>query len=119
MNIIPIFALILNFIYIRRKKYFYVDHIIFTIHLFCASFIFILVISLFSKLNELTGSGLFKILNDLIILVIFFYEYKALRNFYEQRRGKTIVKFFLINFLAYIAMTLLVIGLLIISALQI
>ncbi len=116
---LPIFALILNLLYIRRHRYLYVDHVIFTLHLFCATFIFILLIAASSKLRTFTGSGIFSLLNAAIILLIFFYQYKALRNFYGQGRGKTIAKFLLLNMLAGIAMTLLVTALLIISALQI
>ncbi|MBC7867208.1 MAG: hypothetical protein H7X88_06725, partial [Gloeobacteraceae cyanobacterium ES-bin-316] len=31
----------------------------------------------------------------LLVLLLFVYEYKAMRNFYGQRRFKTIVKFFI------------------------
>jgi hypothetical protein len=51
---LPIVALILNLLYIRRKQFSYVDHVIFTIHLFCAAFIFILFMSLSSKLQATT-----------------------------------------------------------------
>jgi hypothetical protein len=116
---LPVFALILKMLYIRRKQYLYVDHIIFTLHLFCATFIFILLISLFSKLGELTGAWIFSLISAVILLLIFFYQYKALRNFYSQGRWKTIIKFLLINMLAGVAMGLMVFALLIISALQI
>jgi hypothetical protein len=116
---LPIFALILNMLYFRRKQYFYVDHIIFTLHLFCATFIFILFIALCSKMVELTGLKLFSAISSLFVLLSFFYEYKALRNFYGQGRLKTIIKFLLLNMLAVMTLSLLVAALLIISAFQI
>ncbi len=116
---LPLFALILNFLYHSRKQYLYVDHVIFTIHLFCATFIFILLIALSTKLKNLTGVGLFSLLNAVIVLLIFFYQYKALRNFYSQGRGKTMLKFILLNMAAGMVMSLLLFALLIISALQI
>ena len=116
---LPIFALILNILYIRRKQYLYVDHVIFTVHLFCATFIFILLIALSTKLKNLTGVGIFSFLNALILLLIFFYQYKALRNFYGQGRGKTMIKFIILNMLAGMAMSLLLAALLIIAAIQI
>ena len=116
---LPVFALILNMLYFRRKQYLYVDHIIFTLHLFCATFIFILFIALCSKWGELTGLKIFSAISSIIVLLAFFYEYKALRNFYGQGRLKTIIKFLLLNMLAGIALSLLVAALIIISALQI
>jgi hypothetical protein len=116
---LPIFAFILNMLYFRRKQYLYVDHIIFTLHLFCAIFIFILFIALFSKWGGLTGLKIFSALSSLFVLLAFFYEYKALRNFYGQGRVKTIIKFLLLNMLAGMALSLLVAALIIISAFQI
>ena len=116
---LPIVALFLNLLYIRRKQFSYVDHVIFTIHLFCAAFIFILLMSLSSKLRDTTGLGILSIINMFIVLLIYFYQYKALRNFYGQGRLKTIAKFFLLNLLTGITISLLLGALLIISALQI
>jgi hypothetical protein len=89
---LPIFALILNILYIRRKQYVYVDHVIFTVHLFCATFIYILLIALSAKLKNLTGSGFFSLLSAIFILL---------------------------NMAAGMVMTLLLMALLIISAIQI
>jgi hypothetical protein len=36
----------------------------------------------------------------LLFISAFFYEYKAMRRFYKQGRGKTILKFFLLNMAA-------------------
>ncbi len=116
---LPLFALFLNLLYARRKQYLYVDHLIFTVHLFCASFIFILLFALITRLKNLTGLGILSLLNVALVFLIFFYQYKALRNFYGQSRGKTFVKFLLLNTLASVAMSLLVTALLIIAAIQI
>jgi Protein of unknown function (DUF3667) len=116
---LPLFAFFLWILYIRKKKYYYVDHIIFTLHLFCASFIFILFIALFRQLEDLSGWGIWGYLNPMIFLLIIYYQYKALRNFYSQGRGKTILKLILLNIMAYIGMVLLLAGLLIFTAFQI
>lgn len=116
---LPIVAFILKLLYLRRKQFLYVDHVIFTVHLFCAAFIFILLMALGSKLRTATGWGLMGFINMVLVLLIYFYEYKALRNFYGQGRLKTIAKFLLLNLLTGTAMTLLLAALLIIAALQI
>jgi len=91
---IPLFALVLWLLYIRsRKRYYFVAHGIFTIHLYCA--VFLLLIATY-PLNFM-GNGTPQILH-LVLLLAFpaIYIYKALRRFYKQRRFKTLVKFFII-----------------------
>jgi hypothetical protein len=104
---LPLFALLLQLLYIRRKKYFYVNHVVFTIHLYCATFIIILLGMLLNQIVvTLAGSS-----TDWIGIVFFltggFYWYKALRGFYEQRRFKTIMKYILIMFLSMFIMAFL------------
>jgi hypothetical protein len=76
---LPIFAFILHMLYIRRKQFLYVDHVIFTVHFFCAAFIFILVMALSSKLQKVAGmvSLVFSVLS--ILLTLF---YLKSRHFY-------------------------------------
>ena len=38
---LPLFALMLQMLYARRKKFYYVNHVVFTIHLYCGTFIII------------------------------------------------------------------------------
>jgi hypothetical protein len=117
---LPIFALFLQLLYIReRKKYFYVNHIIYTLHLYCAFFILILL-SLF------TGSlfGLFNIHKTGWLIFIFslgalFYWYKSMRNFYEQSRVKTVFKLFLLSIMSFIIGSVLLVLLLMFSIISI
>ena len=103
---LPIFALLLQLLYIR-KKLFYSDHAIFTIHLYIATFIFLLAIFGFIALEEATNWGILGFVIPLSILVVYFYQYKALRRFYGDSRRKTIFKFVLLNFLSFIMMVFL------------
>ncbi len=104
---LPLFALLLQLLYVRRKNFYYVNHVVFTIHLYCGTFIILLAEmatrGLFSAFN-MAESGLLK---GLFILLAFFYWYKSLRNFYEQRRAKTILKYMLIMFLSIFIMAIL------------
>jgi hypothetical protein len=57
--------------------------------------------------------------NVLFGLATFFFMYKSMRNFYEQRRAKTILKYLLMLFLSLILMTVIFIIFFIFSAMAI
>ena len=97
--LLPLFALILKLVYVRRKQFYYVDHVIFTIHLYVFIFLVMLVTFGISKLKAVLGWDWLNIVSVIFVLGIFFYFYKALRNFYKQRRAKTILKYFILLFL--------------------
>ncbi|MEO6488518.1 MAG: DUF3667 domain-containing protein [Ferruginibacter sp.] len=104
---LPIFALILKLLYIRRKNFYYSNHVIFSTHLYVFVFIVLLLIL---GLNQLKDQLHWDWLTYVLIAVyayIFFYEYKAMRNFYCQRRGKTIMKYLLLNFIMFFIILLL------------
>ncbi|MFN3665037.1 MAG: DUF3667 domain-containing protein [Sediminibacterium sp.] len=104
---LPLFALLLQLLYARRKQFYYVNHVIYSIHLYCAIFIIILaglwlnsiLIWITHKESDWIG-GLFT-------LAGFFYLYKSMRNFYGQRRGKTILKYILLLFASMLVMVFL------------
>ena len=94
---LPLFALLLQMLYARRKQFYYVNHAIFTVHLYIFIFIVMLLLFGMAKLNSQLNWTFLKIVMFLLYTALFFYEYKALRNFYQQRRAKTIFKFLLLN----------------------
>jgi len=94
--LLPLFALFLKLLYIRRKDFYYTDHAIFTIHFYIFIFIQMLLIFGISKINSVTGANWLQYINLVLIFAIFFYLYKAMRNFYSQGRFKTILKYFLL-----------------------
>lgn len=96
--LLPLYALFLKLLYIRHKNFYYTDHAIFTIHFYIFVFIDMLLIFGISKINTITGAGWLKYINLALVFVLFFYLYKAMRNFYRQRRFKTILKYFLLLF---------------------
>jgi hypothetical protein len=99
---LPVFALILKLLYIRRKQFYYVDHGIFSVHLYIFSIIIILVFFGILKLQDNTGWRWLSWLIFVIVLYPFFYYYKAMRKFYGQSRAKTIIKYILLFFLSFI-----------------
>jgi len=104
---LPLFALILKLVYIRRKQFYYVDHGIFTIHLYIFSFVVLLVVFAMNGLQKWTGLSVFGWLIFLLFIGLLFYLYKGMRNFYGQRRGKTFVKFILVTFFSLLMMLVL------------
>ncbi len=97
---LPFFALLLKFLYRRQKEYYYVSHGIFSIHFYIFVFIALLLILSLGKMKEAMHWEWIGFFEGLLRLGIFFYLYKAMRNFYQQSRAKTIVKFILLNFLS-------------------
>jgi Protein of unknown function (DUF3667) len=103
---LPMFALFLTLLYVRRKDLFYVNHVVFTIHLYCATFILILGSLWF---GSILGWAHLKteISNGIFSFLTMFYWYKAFRNFYAQSRKKTVLKYVLLIFLNIFLMILL------------
>ncbi len=99
---LPLFALLLKMLYVRRKQFFYVDHGIFSIHLYIYSFIVLLLMFGLQQLKNLTGFAIFGWIEMIVLFYPFWYYYKAMRNFYQQGRGKTLLKYFSLLFLSLI-----------------
>lgn len=99
---LPFIALFLELLYIRHKQFYFVSHAIFTIHFFIFVFIMMFGIIGVSKLKNLVNWDWVGYINGVITIAIFFYLYKAMRNYYGQRRAKTILKYFLFLFSFFI-----------------
>lgn len=87
--LLPIFALILKLLYIRRDFY-YSEHLVFSVIIYDFMYLigtFGLVCSLVSWLEWVS---------TVLMLLGFFYLYKSMRRVYGQSRPKTILKFFLL-----------------------
>jgi hypothetical protein len=97
--LLPLIALLLRLLYIRKKQLLYIDHAIFIIHLFIAIYILWLFSYGLSYLGEVSGIRILNYLAGFMFFVIQFYEYKAMRNFYGQSRIKTILKYGIFNFI--------------------
>lgn len=101
--LLPFFALILRLAYIRRKWY-YVEHLIFGIHLHCFAFLILsltLILDLFPfYTNEMEG---------LLLLSILIYTPMAMRRVYQQSWMKTFLK---ASFIAFSYCLVVIFGLL-------
>jgi hypothetical protein len=116
---LPLFAMILKLLYVRRKRFYYVNHIIFAIHLYCGTFILILAGMALTGIFELFHINIRDWIMFALIVAGFLYWYKSMRKFYEQGRGKTILKYFLMLFLSMIMMSFIFTGFFIFSALSV
>lgn len=97
---LPLYALLLQLLYVRRRQFFYVNHVVYTIHLYCAFFIIILSGILLDVVIAKLGFDLEDWLFPLFSLAGFYYWYKSMRNFYEQRRRRTLLKYLLLMLLS-------------------
>ncbi|MDE3254221.1 MAG: hypothetical protein KGO92_15575, partial [Bacteroidota bacterium] len=116
---LPLFALLLKLVYIRRKSFFYVNHVVFTIHLYCATFIIILLGFLITELGKIWVGESSDWGSMFITFGGMFYWYKSLRNFYQQGRAKTLLKYFLLFILTSLMMVVLFLFFFIFSAMAI
>ncbi len=95
---LPLVALILELLYIRRRKnFYYVSHGIFALHVYIAIYILLLFIYFFGGLHNSLHWQIFSWLTTLTECLIVFYIYKAMRNFYAQGRIKTLAKMILFS----------------------
>ncbi|MBO9660256.1 MAG: DUF3667 domain-containing protein [Chitinophagaceae bacterium] len=105
---LPLFALILKLLYVRRRKeFYYADHGIFSIHHYIFSFILLLVCIFLSALENKTDWAIWTVLIFIAMLAWPFHTYKAMRRFYKQSRGKTFIKFCLLNLLGFFMIAIL------------
>jgi hypothetical protein len=104
---LPFFALILKMLYRRRKNFFYSDHAIFTLYHYIFSFLILLLIFGLAGLIKWSGWDWLGWLIAVLSIYWFIYLYKSIRHFYGQKRGKTFLKFFLLNVVGFFVIILL------------
>lgn len=116
---LPLFALILKLLYIRQKKYYYADHGIFSIYHYVFTFLLILVVFSLDKLEDVTGWEFFDIATGLVFLSGGMYLLLAMKRFYNQGWGKTILKFIVLNIAGVVTLVILFALFLLLSVFQI
>jgi hypothetical protein len=104
---LPLYALFLKFLYIRRKQFYYTDHGIFLIYLYIFTFILLLLVFSFDELQKSLNWDWIVAIEAILLLYGVWYAYKAMRKFYMQGTGKTLLKFMILNFLAFISIIFL------------
>jgi uncharacterized protein DUF3667 len=104
---LPLYALFLKLLYVRRKQFYYVDHALFLIYLYIFTFLHLLIFFGLQKIKSAVDHWSISLLIFLFVLSGIYYAYKAMRNFYGQGRWKTILKFLLLNFISSISIIFL------------
>ncbi len=90
---LPIITIIFWIVFYSRKLNF-TEHLVFSYSFFTFLFICMLLFELIALLSE----GFSRFLLGFSLSIVFpLYLYKSLRNFYEQNRWKTVLKFILLN----------------------
>lgn len=93
--LLPLFTVFFSLLYMRHP-YSYTEHLVVVFNLQTVFFL-LLIIGLI--IDNILKTSVF---NTTIFPIIFqFYFYKTLRNFYQQRRFKTIIKYFILNFIYF------------------
>jgi hypothetical protein len=85
-----------------RREFTYMEHLVFAFHVF--TFIFLSMILLF--LIKWITFGYINLTQLFFWFIGPFYLYKSMRNFYGQRRFKTITKFLLVSFIFVVGLLL-------------
>lgn len=111
----PLFAIVL-WLFESKKRWYYFDHSIFTLHYFSFLLLASLILELFNLFFECFNQ--FRIVNIIsyivesaIILYMLYYFFPAHHRFYEQSRFKTIIKGVLIFFINMFILSFILIGL--------
>lgn len=108
--LLPLFALILKLVNYRSKTKYYVEHLIYSIHVHSFLFLFISLLILISWILPATADWL----QFIGVVVSLWYIYRSMRNIYQSSRWRTIYKFFVL-FLSY-GVLLMLSGLIVVVA---
>jgi hypothetical protein len=106
---LPIFAFFIWVLYRRNKNHFFVDHVIFSIHLYCAFYIILFIAQMVTIVHDFFFDQSSGIIAFIVPLTLFFYLYKSLKNHFNQSRKKTLLKFFILNLFTMFLMAVLMV----------
>jgi len=104
---LPLFAFILKLVYWRRKRFYFADHGVFTIHLYVFTFLQLILIFTLNELSNIRGFGFLGFVIGLMFFALLAYLYMAMKNFYGQGWFKTFLKWVLVVFTSGIMMIVL------------
>jgi hypothetical protein len=97
----PVFALFLELV---NRKYYYVEHVIFSFH--CHAMLFLLITLIFFFNHEIIPelTSIHSVLNIAVLVYLLYYFYKAMRRVYKQGRLITSFKYVFLVFSYFITM---------------
>jgi hypothetical protein len=111
----PLFAFVL-WVFQSKKRWYYFDHGIFTLHYFSFLLLASLILELVNFFIGLLGNHwlwdtIVYIADTVIIMYMLYYFFPAHHRFYQQSRFKTIIKGILIFFINMFILTFILVGL--------
>ena len=104
---LPVFALLLKLLYVRRKNFFYSDHAIFTLYHYIFSFILLLLFFGFDALEKWLHWKIFAWIITALTFSWPLYLLLGMKEFYGQEWGRTLGKFLLVNLLGFVTLIVL------------
>jgi len=96
---LPLLALILKLVFIRRKHYWYIDHLIFILHIATSFFILLFVQKGLELLASSTGWSIISFISGLLGFSWMIYYLISFKRFFEKGWAKTLLFFILSSFL--------------------
>jgi hypothetical protein len=113
--ILPLFALILKIAFGKNHK-FYVEHIIYAIHLHCFIFLFLIAVNIINMTIPHSWKGVSDWVGILATIVIIWYIYRSLRMVYNRSRWRTVSKMIGVSFMYMFVFILSFLVILVITA---
>jgi hypothetical protein len=113
--LLPMFAFILKLAFWKNHK-FYVEHVIYTIHLHCFLFLFLTLIMLVNIILPESWRTVVDLFQTLAVIIIIWYVYRSLRIVYNRSRWRTVSKMIGVSFMYSIVFGLSFFIILIITA---
>jgi hypothetical protein len=104
---LPLLTALFSILYIRRKKYLYVNHGIFLVHQYIFTFLLLIPFFLSYEAAHYLQWKIWSFIRIGIFIWLIFYLYKSMRVFYAQSRLKTISKLILFLFLSLFIMLII------------
>lgn len=106
--LLPFFAVLLKLFYVRSRRY-YIEHLVFTLHLHAFLFFLLLVLSLITNVYDHGSVG------TISFGVLFIYLLLSFRRVYRQGWWKTLTKMFFLFLLYTVSISLFMVGTVLIS----
>jgi hypothetical protein len=116
---LPLFALILKLLYRRKRNILYSDHVVFTLYQYILSFILLLLFFMVIALNQKLDWRILSFVSGILMFSIPTYLFFSLKVFYGDGIMRTLLKFLLLNLMAFVAIIVLMVLFVILSIIEI
>ncbi|HEY4324902.1 MAG TPA: DUF3667 domain-containing protein [Mucilaginibacter sp.] len=116
--LLPLFAVILRITFWSSKKY-YVEHLIYALHLHCFLFLFLAIVMLIQSFIPINLIWIFELIGFFSTVYITWYIYRSLRVVYHRNRFRTITKMLGMGVMYFVAFFFSIMIVLVVTALTI